>query len=131
MPIAIATCAELPDLDEDERRLIDALSALGATARPVVWDDPTVDWASFDAVVLRATWDYSRRIEEFIAWTRRVAAATSLFNPADVVEWNTDKRYLTDLAAAGVPIVNSDMVFWSCRIGRTTLSLHPCVEWKA
>ena len=105
MPIAIATCAELPDLDEDERRLIDALSALGATARPVVWDDPSIDWSTFDAVVLRATWDYSRRIEEFIAWTRRVAAVTSLFNPADVVEWNTDKRYLTDLAAAGVPIV--------------------------
>lgn len=105
MPIAIASCAELPDLDADECLLIDALAALGAKARPAVWDDPSIDWASFDAVVLRATWDYSRRIGEFIAWTRRVAAVTFLLNPADVVEWNTDKRYLNHLAEAGVPIV--------------------------
>ncbi len=103
--IAIATCAELPDLDEDERRLIDALLELGAEAQPAVWDDPSIDWGSFDAVILRATWDYSRRLEEFIAWTRRVASVTALLNPADIVEWNTDKRYLSDLAAAGVPIV--------------------------
>ena len=103
--IAIATCAELPDLDEDERRLIDALFELGADAQPAVWDDSSIDWGSFDAVILRATWDYSRRLEEFIAWTRRVASVTVLLNPADIVEWNTDKRYLTDLAAAGVPTV--------------------------
>ena len=105
MSIGIATCAELPDLDEDERRLLDALTALGAEAVPAVWDDPLIDWSSFDAVILRATWDYSRRIEEFIAWTRRVASVSILLNPADIVEWNTNKRYLTDLATAGVPVV--------------------------
>ena len=105
MSIGIATCAELPDLDEDERRLLDALTALGAEAVPAVWDDPLIDWSSFDAVILRATWDYSRRIEEFIAWTRRVASVSILLNPADIVEWNTHKRYLTDLATAGVPVV--------------------------
>ena len=105
MSIGIATCAELPDLDEDERRLLDALTALGAEAVPAVWDDPLNDWSSFDAVILRATWDYSRRIEEFIAWTRRVASVSILLNPADIVEWNTNKRYLTDLATAGVPVV--------------------------
>ena len=105
MSIGIATCAELPDLDEDERRLLDALTALGAEAVPAVWDDPLIGWSSFDAVILRATWDYSRRIEEFIAWTRRVASVSILLNPADIVEWNTNKRYLTDLATAGVPVV--------------------------
>ena len=55
-------------------------------------------------MVLRATWDYIDRLDEFLAWTRRVP---NLLNAPDVVAWNTDKRYLADLAAAGVPTVPS------------------------
>ena len=138
MSIGIATCAELPDLDEDERRLLDALTALGAEAVPAVWDDPLIDWSSFDAVILRATWDYSRRIEEFIAWTRRVASVSILLNAADVVEWNTNKRYLTDLAAAGVPIVptvfvevpqvSSDAIAWEPPAGFAEFVVKPVVS---
>ena len=138
MSIGIATCADLPDLDEDERRLLDALAALGARALPVVWDDPSIDWSTFDAVILRATWDYSRRIGDFIAWTRRVASVSVLLNPADIVEWNTDKRYLTDLAAAGVPIVptvfvdvlqsSSDPVTWEPPAGFAEFVVKPVVS---
>ena len=138
MSIGIATCAELPDLDEDERRLLDALTALGAEAVPAVWDDPLIDWSSFDAVILRATWDYSRRIEEFLAWTRRVASVSVLLNPADIVEWNTNKRYLTDLAAAGVPIVptvfvevpqvSSDAIAWEPPAGFAEFVVKPVVS---
>ena len=100
--VALATCGELPDLFEDDAPLVPALTALGVDARPAVWDDPAVDWASFDLVVVRSTWDYTHRREEFVAWARSVPR---LANPADVVAWNTDKRYLRDLAAAGVPVV--------------------------
>src|SRR5690606_16238539 len=71
----------------------------------VEWDDPAVDWAGFDLAVIRSTWDYTWRAAEFTAWAERCGAATRLANPADVVRWNTDKRYLGDLAAAGVPVV--------------------------
>ena len=136
--IAIATCAELPDLDEDECKFIDALVELGAEAKPAVWDDPSIDWSLFDAVVLRATWDYSRRIEEFIGWTRHVASVSVLLNPADVVEWNTDKRYLTDLAAVGVPVVptvfvevpqaSSDAITWEPPAGFAEFVVKPVVS---
>jgi len=66
------------------------------------WDDGTVDWRRYDLVVLRSTWDYVTRRPEFLAWARSVPA---LANPAAIVEWNTDKRYLAELAAAGVPVV--------------------------
>lgn len=36
---------------------------------------------------------------------RAVWGLTRLANPAGVVRWNTDKRYIGDLAAAGVPVV--------------------------
>ena len=103
--VALATCREFPLLDDEDRLLLPALAALGIDAMPAVWTDDTVDWASFDAVVLRETWDYSGDRPAFLAWVHRVAAVSQLLNPASVVEWNTDKRYLRDLASAGVPVV--------------------------
>jgi hypothetical protein len=103
--IALATCAALPDLDPDEQLLLEPLRALGVDAQPAVWNDAVVDWAAFDLVVIRSTWDYTERRAEFLAWTRRVP---NLVNPAAIVAWNTDKHYLKDLADAGVPVVPTD-----------------------
>ena len=41
--------------------------------------------------------------EEFLAWARSVGPG--LLNGADVFAWNTDKAYLLDLVAAGLPVV--------------------------
>ena len=112
--IALVTCAALPDLDEDDRLLVAPLRAAGADVVPAVWDDPAVDWASFDLAVIRSTWDYTSRRDDFLAWARSVSR---LANPVDVVEWNTDKRYLAGLEAAGLPIVPTT---W---IGDTSASL--------
>jgi len=103
--IALATCAALPELDPDEQLLLEPLRALGVDAQPAVWDDPRIEWAAFDLVVIRSTWDYVPRRAEFLAWTNRVPR---IVNPAAVVAWNTDKTYLRDLAAAGVPVVPTD-----------------------
>ncbi|MFE7972897.1 RimK family alpha-L-glutamate ligase [Streptomyces shenzhenensis] len=94
-----------PNQDRDLPVLLGALTDAGAEAVAVHWDDPGVDWGGFDLVVIRSTWDYSWRAEEFVAWAERAGEATRLANPAAVVRWNTDKRYLGDLAAAGVPVV--------------------------
>jgi hypothetical protein len=100
--VALVTCATLPELDRDDRQLLEPLRALGIEATPAVWDDPMVDWAAFDLVVIRNPWDYTSRRDEFVRWARSVPR---LANPGDVVEWNTDKQYLAELAAGGVPIV--------------------------
>lgn len=94
-----------PSRDADLPVLLAALREAGAEADGVFWDDGDVDWAAYDLVVIRSTWDYSWRAGEFTAWTQKVAAVTRLANPAEVVRWNADKRYLGDLAAAGVPTV--------------------------
>jgi hypothetical protein len=105
--VALVTCAELPDLYPDDRLVIGPLAALGVSAEPAVWDDLSVDWSGYDLAVLRSAWDYPGRRADFLAWARRVPR---LANPADVVEWNTDKRYLGDLDAAGVPVVPTTWV---------------------
>lgn len=100
--VALVTCAALPDLDPDDRLVIAPLAELGVRAVPAIWDDAAIDWAGFDLVVLRDPWDYVARRDEFVAWARSVPR---LLNPASVVEWNTHKGYLRELAAAGVPVV--------------------------
>ena len=104
--VALATDAAHPDLFQDDAGLVPALAALGVTAEPVVWDTGA-DWASYDLVVVRSTWDYTRRHAEFLAWA---ASVPRLANPAEVLAWNTDKRYLGELAAAGVPVVPTGFV---------------------
>lgn len=105
--VAIATCRELPEIDPDDAPLIAPLAARGVTAVPAIWDDPSEDWSAYDLVVIRSTWDYPQRREQFLAWTRRVPR---LANPAEVVAWNTDKRYLKSLDAAGAPVVRTGWV---------------------
>ncbi|QCB22461.1 hypothetical protein [Streptomyces sp. SS52] len=105
--IALVTCRPGPrvSVDRDLPVLARALADAGASASVEVWDDAGVDWAAFDLALIRSTWDYSWRADEFTAWAERCGGATRLANPAPVVRWNTDKRYLADLAAAGVPTV--------------------------
>jgi hypothetical protein len=105
--VALVTCAEVPELDPDDRLLLDPLASLQVGADAVVWDDAGVNWGAYDLVVLRSTWDYPRRRDEFVAWARTVPR---LANSADVVAWNTDKRYLGELVSAGVPVVPTEWI---------------------
>jgi glutathione synthase/RimK-type ligase-like ATP-grasp enzyme len=103
--VALATCAALPQLDHEDTPLVPALRRAGIDGVPLVWTDPAVDWSAHDLVIVRTTWDYPNKIAAFLAWTERVAAARPLWNPAPILRWNTDKRYLRELSAWGVPIV--------------------------
>jgi glutathione synthase/RimK-type ligase-like ATP-grasp enzyme len=100
--VGLATCAEVPELDEDGPALVAALRAYGVEGIPAVWDSPDVEWASFDLVVIRSTWDYAERRDEFLDWA---AGLRRVLNPLSVLRWSTDKRYLAELEAAGVPVV--------------------------
>jgi hypothetical protein len=56
-------------------------------------------------VLVRNTFDYVFDRDAFLTWADDVAAQTRLANPASVLRWNTDKRYLRELEAAGIPVV--------------------------
>ena len=103
--IALVTAREALPLDEDMPPLCAAMAESGVTAEVPCWDDPGVDWSGYDAAMLRSTWDYVDRIDEFLAWCERCSRQTRLLNPPGVVRWNTDKHYLAHLAKAGVPVV--------------------------
>ncbi len=97
MRVAFATCSAMPEGAED-----DAPAARLLGAEFPVWDDPSVDWKAYDRVVLRSVWDYSRRLDEFLAWCEAVGPER-LRNPPALIAFNSDKRYLGGLAAPHVP----------------------------
>lgn len=100
--VGLATCAEVPRLDEDGPALLAALLGRGIEGVPAVWDEPGIDWERFDLVVVRSTWDYAERRAEFLDWA---AGLPRVLNPLPVLRWSTDKRYLEELEAHAVPIV--------------------------
>jgi O-ureido-D-serine cyclo-ligase len=108
--IALVTARAALGLDTDMPPLLEALRAAGARPETPYWDDSAVDWSVFDAAVLRSTWDYVDRIDEFLAWCDRCHRLTQLVNPPAVLRWNTDKHYLRDLARTGVPVVPTRFV---------------------
>jgi hypothetical protein len=101
--IVLAGCPKLVEGDGDDAGLVAALRGRGLHARWLSWDDPAA--LAGDLVILRATWDYTERLDEFLSWTTKVP---NLLNSQAVVAWNIDKRYLHDLAVAGVPVLETE-----------------------
>ena len=102
MTLAFVTTSTHRPLDPDLPLLTAAAADRGTSAEIVVWDDPAIDWDGYDAVVVRSCWDYTTRREEFLGWA---ASVPRLHNSHDILKWNTDKVYLRQLEAAGVPII--------------------------
>lgn len=108
--LAWVTCREARGLDEDEDLALAALARRGVTVDVVDWDDPDVEWSTYDRVALRSAWDYAERLPQFVEWLTRVDATTDLINPLPAVLWSLDKQYLRALDDAGVPITPTDFV---------------------
>jgi len=105
MRIAFATFAKQPDIATDEEPLAAYLHQHGITVVPVIWDDPQADWKQYDAIVIRSTWDYYRKIEVFDAWLDTLEALEcKVFNPVPVMQWNKHKQYLKRFEERGIVV---------------------------
>src|SRR4051812_23546440 len=106
MPIALATSEKFPQLYGGEALIVPELERVGLTARPVVWTDPSIDWASYDVVVIRTIWDYFERYTEFRAWLEQLKrVGARVLNPVPMIEMNCDKLYLRALDERGIATV--------------------------
>jgi glutathione synthase/RimK-type ligase-like ATP-grasp enzyme len=104
--VALATAELFPELAPDDRPLVLALAARGIMAEPAVWSAERVTWKTFDAVVIRSCWDYHVHLEAFHDWLGRLARdGIAVWNPPALVRWNSDKRYLLELAQRGIATI--------------------------
>ena len=135
--VALITYAGMPDLCSDDRLLVEALERRGLRVRVAVWDDPNVDWSAATLAVIRSTWDYFHKPDAFLRWLHDVSNATTLVNPASIVEWNHHKRYLRDLSERGVAVVPTAyaargeaaaLAETAARLGWSEIVIKPCIS---
>ncbi len=100
----------IAQLTREDQLLIDALESLDLSVQRLAWDDPAMDWSTTRVAVIRSCWDYFQRFGTFSSWLQRVASQTMLINPRELILWNSDKHYLTELEARGVAIVPTRII---------------------
>lgn len=105
--LTIVTHAAMPDGVADDHQLAEAIEGAGGTVRFAVWNDPKVDWSMATVTVVRSAWDYHLSPSKWFAWLEHVTTMTRLVNDPSLIRWNSDKRYLLDLARSGISIVPS------------------------
>ena len=110
MRVGMAASAEFLGLDDSWPPLRSAMTDLGLEPEVRCWEDSDADWEHFALVVAMYTWGYVTRRHEFLAWTKRIEALTTLVNSAAHIQWNSHKSYLQDLSAMGVPVVPTSWV---------------------
>ncbi len=94
---------------DEDADLLGFLREKGLDVRAVIWNDEQVDWKSFEVVVIKSPWDYHENIGAFNNWLNRLAALKiRVLNPVDVVQWNSNKHYLSKIAEKGLPIIRSE-----------------------
>lgn len=111
MRVALATAAHLPDTSEDDQVLLAALRAADIDAAPAIWNDDAVDWRTYDLVIIRSVWDYHLAYPRFLQWLDELdAAGVRVHNSTAVARWNSDKRYMLELAERGVRVTPTRLV---------------------
>lgn len=106
--IGFVTCDEFPDLVDDDHLTFKAMRALDMQPEPVLWG-AGVDRQAYDALVIRSTWDYFERTDEFAEWIDQLERpGPPTFNPPAVLRWNMRKDYLRELELGGIPVVQTE-----------------------
>ena len=101
--LAIATSVAEPEVHADDTHLAASLRGFGVETTACIWNDPTVEWKKFDAVLIRSIWDYFKHYASFKQWLAQLPIPT--INNKDLLLWNSDKRYLIELEKHGIPII--------------------------
>ncbi|MFO0727681.1 MAG: hypothetical protein U1E65_28135 [Myxococcota bacterium] len=108
LDVAIATATTVPEPDADQALLLEALRSRGLRAEAWAWDEPSDPWPAARRVIIRSTWNYLHRPEAFLRWVEQ--QGPRILNAPSVVRWNIHKRYLVELAAAGLPVVPTALI---------------------
>lgn len=108
--VALVTYRESPKLIDGDNLLVEPFNKHGLEVKAVPWDQPNIDWQSFDLVILRSCWNYHYKVKEFADWLNSLEKnKVNLWNPINIVKWNINKKYLLDLKDKGIPIITTSI----------------------
>lgn len=97
----------VPQLEEKSRDLILAAGKRrGVEFEIVYWDEMDLPQRGFDLAVIRTTWDYTERADQFLAALEsHERNGLRVCNPSQVVRWNMRKTYLQELGPSAIETV--------------------------
>lgn len=100
----------VPPLEEKSRELILAAGkARGIEFEIVYWDELDLPQRGFDLAVIRTTWDYTERADQFVAALEsHERGGLHVLNSSEVVRWNLRKTYLKELGPSAIETVWTD-----------------------
>ncbi|MFD6515605.1 RimK family alpha-L-glutamate ligase [Rhodococcus sp. NPDC060176] len=125
--VLLLTCdGAAREADVESKLVMEALTTYGIASTMAPWSSPSLLDIDADLVLIRSTWDYTQRLEEFLAVLDQLTAPIA--NPLSIVKWNAHKGYLTELAAAGVPIVPTAVITAGITAGKSELLTLPSFE---
>ena len=91
-----------------DKLLIAPMKKNGWLASEISWRDKSVNWNSFDAVIVRSTWDYQFDPMKFIDVLSKINDSSAhLENDLEMMKWNMNKHYLYDLANKNILTVET------------------------
>lgn len=143
MNIALVTYQDngkyhLINVSNEDDLLVNFLTAKGLSITKVIWNDPNVNWETFDLAILKSPWDYFDLIDSFYNWLIELKNKNvKLLNPVDIVKWNADKHYLQDIERAGLKVTPSiflakgdkiDLAAYFKLFGINQFIIKPCVS---
>ena len=125
------------EVHEDDQ-LISFLQKKGLNVRSVAWNNPDIQWEEFDLVIIKSPWDYHDHIEAFQAWiTKLKSLRIQVLNPAETILWNSNKKYLLEIAEAQLPIIptilipkgqQTDWNYFFKKWDKQKIVIKPCVS---
>lgn len=108
MKIAFLSCDSLDGYVSDDELMVKTLLNAGHEIETVSWSEEK-DWSVYEAVIVRTTWDYVKRSQEFLQKLKLISQATKLYNSLKTIEWNIHKKYLIELQDLGASVVPTVM----------------------
>jgi len=111
MKIGLLTCVDFPNLSASDSHLINPLKDVGIEGVPIPWDSPKAEWRDYETLVIRSTWNYQHKLDEFLKWIQEVdREGINLHNPCAAIKWTYDKKYLHELKDSGVNLIPTEYV---------------------
>ncbi len=104
--VGFITNSQFPHLTDSDSLTIAPLKNRGIDVEPIIWSSPPPTLNQFDAIIMRSAWDYHTNIEKFHSFLHLIKQSNiPMYNPLDIMLWNSNKSYLQDLSKRGVSIV--------------------------
>lgn len=105
--LVFLTCDNMEGYVTDDDLTLPLLKKAGYSVDVLSWTT-NCDWSVYTAAVVRTTWDYTLRLNEFLEKMTLISSQTRLINCLETIQWNSRKSYLKDLQDWGLKTIPTE-----------------------